>query len=275
MAIATGWADIGNNLVKNSQTGQVVDQNHPIYQQAVQAGSPSGPAPAAPTASVPAPVSKTAQDVGNATGTVGQQTPQGGQTSVGQSFFQGLINRLNPQAVSASNPAIQPAIQANQLAEQRGFERNRNLLAERAAANGTNNSGGFETSLLGLAQDRAGREGEFEGSAVRDLADRQSREALASMGMAGNLLGGNANRQQQTDLANLDAELRRQGLNQQGELGRGDLDLRRRLGEGQLNLGLLGALFQNDQFGRSLGQNAAQFGAGLDQSGLLGLLGML
>jgi hypothetical protein len=42
-----------------------------------------------------------------------------------------------------------------------------------------------------------------------------------------------------------------------------------------LNLGLLSALLSNDQFGRSLGQNASQFGAQLDQNGLLALLGGL
>jgi hypothetical protein len=31
----------------------------------------------------------------------------------------------------------------------------------------------------------------------------------------------------------------------------------------------------NDQFGRSLSQNATQFGASLDQSGIMGLLGLL
>jgi len=90
-----------------------------------------------------------------------------------------------------------------------------------------------------------------------------------------------------------DADLRRQGLTLQGELGRGDLDVRRhasqgqldlggrelglrdKLGSGQLNLGLLGTLLNNDQFKQQLGANLGMFGAGLNQQALLSLLGGL
>jgi hypothetical protein len=70
-------------------------------------------------------------------------------------------------------------------------------------------------------------------------------------------------------------ELQKLGITTQGALGQGDLALRGRLGDQQGNLSLLGLLMNNDQFRQQLGQQGAQFGAGLDQSGLLGLLGML
>lgn len=232
-----------------------------------------GPAPAAPGG--PASPITTAKDVTGTTATVGGSTAQGAPTTVAQSFQQGLINRLNPGAASVNSPGLQPALQANRLGEQRGFENNRNLLAERAAANGTAGSGGFESQLLGLAQDRAGREGQFAGNAVMQEQDRLDRNQNSALGLSGSMLSGQQGLSQQMDLANLDATLRRQGMDLQGDLGRRDIDLRGRLGEGQLNLGLLSALMNNDQFGRSLGQNSQQFGASLDQNGLLGLLGLM
>jgi hypothetical protein len=239
-----------------------------------QPGSPASPAapPAPGAAPAPGAPITNAQQVTNSQANVGQTAAQGTPTTIAQSFQQGLVNRLNPQAASAASPGIAPAIQANQLAEQRGMERNRNLLAERAAANGTNNSGGFETGLLGLAQDRAQREGQFEGNAVMQEQDRIGRDQNSALGLAGSMLSGQQNLGQQMELANLDASLRRQGMDAQNSLGRGDLDLRSRLGEGQLNLGLLSQLLNNDQFGKQLGQNAAQFGQQLDTNTILGLI---
>jgi hypothetical protein len=56
----------------------------------------------------------------------------------------------------------------------------------------------------------------------------------------------------QERLAQLDAEVRRLGINTQGNLGALDIALRRELGIGGLNLGLLEALMQNQQFGADL-----------------------
>lgn len=271
--VKAGWEDIGNNLVRNAATGQVVDQNHPVYTQSgggAPAGGGGGPAPTTAGGAI-----TSAGGVTNTAANVGGSTPQGAPTTVAQSFQQALINRLNPGAVSADNPAVAGSIQANKLAEQRGFERNRNLLAERAAQTGTNNSGGFESQLLGLAQDRSGREAAFEGQALNDLARQQSGELSGALALGGSLLGDQERLAAQDRLAQLDAQLRREGLGAQTALGNRDIDLRGRLGEGQLNLGLLQALMSNDQFGRSLGQNASQFGQSLDTQTILGLLGGL
>jgi hypothetical protein len=73
----------------------------------------------------------------------------------------------------------------------------------------------------------------------------------------------------------VDAELKRLGINQQGALGQGDLDLRRFLGEGNLNLGLLQALFQNNQFGQGLGAQLGMFNSGQNNNYLQALLAAL
>ena len=250
--------------------GGWVPKSSPLASQ----GQPSPTAAPAPSSGAGSPITTQGQVAGTQA-TVGSTTPTGAPTTVAQSFQQALVNRLNPQTINASNPLVAPSIQANQLAEQRGFERNRNLLAERAAAQGTNMSGGNESMLLGLAQDRAQREGAYEASAVQRANELQQQQLTDALRLGGGLLSGQAGLAQQMTLADLDAALRREGLAQQGELGRGDLALRGELGRGQLSLGLLSALFGHDEFGRTLAQQGAQFGAGLDQQGLLALLGGL
>lgn len=264
----------GGNMVRNRITGQVADIYNPAYTN-YQSSTPAASPTSSAQSNYPAAPITTQQQVGGTSAAVGQTTAQGAPTTVAQSFQQALVNRLNPTPISSSSPEVAPAIQANQLAEQRGFERNRNLVAERAAAQGTDMSGGFETTLRGLAQDRAQREGQFAGNAVMQGNLERGVNDRNALGMAGSLLSGNAGLQQQTDLANLDATLRREGLAQQGQLGNADINLRSTLGQGQLNLGLLSTLLGNQQFNQSLSQNADQFGAGLDQQGLLGLLGLL
>jgi hypothetical protein len=261
------------------QGGQADPGNADFYgynqlTQSPGAAAPPPPPPGAAPGGAPAPIT-TAQGVTGTQATVGATAAQGAPTTVAQSFQQSLINRLNPQQASADSASINPAIQANRLSEQRGFDRNRNLLAERAAATGTNNSGGFESQLLGLAQDRAGRESAFAGDAVRQEQDRLDRNQNSAMGLSGSMLTGQQGLSQQMDLANLDATLRRAGMDLQGDLGRRDLDLRGELGRAGLNNQLLGLLMNNDQFGRSLSQNATQFGASLDQNGIMSLLGLL
>lgn len=273
MALKAGWEDLGNNLVRNTNVyGGVVDTNNPIYTNA-----PDGPPAPAPTSSssssYPAPIT-TQQQVGNTTAPVGGQIQSGTPTTVAQSFQQALVNRLNPQPLSASSPEVAPAIQANQLSEQRGMEQARALAAERAAAQGIDQNG-FNSALFGLQQGSAGRQAQFAGNALMQANQEKGLNDRSALAQAAGLLGGNAGLGQQQQLAELDAAIRREGLSAQTALGQGDLALRQRLGEGGLNNQLLGLLLNNDQFGRSLSQSGAQFGASLDQSGLLGLLGLL
>jgi hypothetical protein len=263
--------DIGANFVRDPSTGQVVDKNHPLYtsaQPAAPAGGGTG------TAAAPPPP-QNAQQAYTQPVTVGAQTPQGQPTNVAGAFQQALVNKLMPAPVNAQNPEIQPAIQANKLAEQRGLEGGRAQLAERAAAQGFNNSGGFEGLLAGQRQDSAGRQASFEGQQVADLGNRQSQQIMAALGLAGGGLGQLQGFQTQQTLADLDAALRREGLSLQSALGNKELDLRQLLGEGQLNLGVLSALLQNQQFGQNLGFQSGLAGAQLDQNALALLLGGL
>ena len=265
------FASIGGGVFIN---GGWVPANHPLAQQA-QASATAAPAGAAPAQAASTPAPQTAGQALTNPATVGAQPAQGHPATVAGAFQQALLNRLSPAPVNAQNPEIAPAITANQLAEQRAEERARRSLAEMAAREGWSDSGAFDSQLLGLMQNRAQREGAFEGSLVQGLGDRQARDLMTSLAMGGQLLSDQDRLALQRYGIDTDAALRREGLGAQTSLGGRELDIRDRLGSGQLNLGLLGALLQNEQVGQNLGANLGMFSAGLNQNALLSLLGGL
>jgi hypothetical protein len=234
----------------------------------------AGPAtPAAAAGGTPAP--QTAGQALTGAATVGGQPAQGAPATAAGAFQQALLNRLAPEQATAQSAELQPALNANRLAEQRGMERNRAMLAERAAANGTNNSGGFETGLMSLAQDRAGREGQYEAGAVSDLNDKNRSAQLMMAQLAGGMLQNNDAQGLQRYIADQGNQTSRMGIESQTALGRGDLGLRGELGRGQLNLGLLQALMGGEQFGQAEAGQNARFSAGLNQDALFRSLGLL
>lgn len=109
MAIKAGWTDIGNNLVSNTATGQVVDQNHPIYTSAPD--TLGGTTAAAPSTDYTAPAAGSTQ-----VSAQGAYTPPAGSTdpfaaSGGGVFINGgWIPNNNPAAIaSATATAGAPA----------------------------------------------------------------------------------------------------------------------------------------------------------------------
>jgi hypothetical protein len=264
-------------MVRNTSTGQVVDTNHPIYTAALNAapappttggGSPAPPGgiPAAPT---------TAGQALTAPATAGATVAPGAPTTAAGAFQQALVNRLTAPPVTAQSPELAGAIGANKLSQQRGFERDRSLLAERSAANGTSGSGGFDAQLLGLSQNRSAQEGQFAGNAVLQRSQQQANELTQALTLGGGLLSQQDQLAMQQRLAELNAQIQRESLAAQTSLGTQDLGLRRDLGQGNLNLGLLSALLQNQQFGQGLGLQAGIAGQQFNQNALLGLLGAL
>lgn len=240
--------------------GEWVPKDHPLAQQAAPAPAapaPPGAAPAAPTA----------------------PAAPGQPTTIADAFKKSLIDTLNTggQVPTLNDPTIKAQSDAFAVGQQRAKERARASMAERAAAQGGVgvNSGAFDQGLIGLEQ----AQGEAEaGNNARLLgSELQQRRAqlLQAASIAGNTLNAEQARDLQRQLAELDAAIRREGIAQQSSLGQGDLALRGRLGEGQLNLGLLSALLGSDFNNRSLAQQGAQFGQGLDTQSILALLGGL
>lgn len=248
--------------------GDWVPKDHPL---AKTMGAQTQPVAAPQTAPMTTTGPQTTTQAVQAPATIGAQPAQGAQTSVASSFQQALVNRLNPGAVSAQSPEIAPAIAANRGAEQRGLEAQRATLAEQAAGQGLDRNA-FATQLLGAQQQSAGRQGQFAGAATMQLAQQRAQDLTSALSMAGTALSDADRQRLQTELAQLQAQISRESLAGQMQLGQGDLSLRQNLGEGQLNLGLLSALLNNQQFGQNLGANLGMFNANLNQQALLNSL---
>lgn len=242
--------------------------------------------------------------------TPGQPAPP--PTTVPGAFQQALLAKLtqDPNDVSTNTAEIKGAVDANRLAGQRSAERQRAMARERQVAQGIT-GGATDVELQGIEQDRGEREGAFEGNLVAKAAQDRRNELMTVLTLAGNqmtneqslalqkeLAGLDATLKregmaqtkelagqdfglrregltQQKQLAELDAAIRREGMREQSGLGEKELGLRGELGRGNLNLGLLGLLQNNDQFGKQLGFNAGLAGANLNQNALLALLGGL
>jgi hypothetical protein len=263
--LKSGWEYAGGNqsMVKNTATGQVTDIYHPDYLKS------TAPAPAGSTSTAPG----APEAPQNAQQALTQAPQSGAPTTVSGAFQQALLGQLNQGPVTAASPQVAPAIQANQLAEQRGYDRNRALLAERNAAQGLSMSGGNESMIRGLQQDRSLRESQFAGNAVMDANKVQAQQVMAALGLTGGLLGDQDRLAMQKYIADLNATLSREGLSTQSALGGRELDIRDKLGSGNLNLGLLGLLQGGEQFGQNLGANLGMFSANMNQNALLSLLG--
>lgn len=272
------WEDDagGNNMVRNRTTNQLVDKYHPIFTKAQGPGlPPSGGAAPPPPLPNQQGQPQTAQQAITGQGNVMAQPQPGQPATVAGSFQQALLNRLAGPRMSAASPELQPAIQANDLQEHRGVERQRAMLAERNAAQGLNNSGGNESMLRGIVADSAARRGQFAGNAVMDANRIKEQQITSLLGLSGGMLSDIDQQQLQRYGIDLDAQLRREGLGASTNLGQGDLALWEKLGMGNLNLGLAGLLQSGQQFGQSLASNNAQFSAGLNQQALMQMLGML
>jgi hypothetical protein len=259
-----------------------VDSNNPNYGKAGFVGSetqaPAAPAatPGAPPAAAPAAPQNTQQVL---TG-----TPEAGPpTTAAGAFQQAMLSKLNPGQVTADSASVAPQIQANQLAQQRGSERQRAQNAERNAAQGTNMSGGATTEQIGLEQDRAAQEGQFNANAIAGQSDKDQQAQMLMSQLAGGMLTSQGGQDVSkygidtgaaTSKYGIDqgAATSKYGVDANTALGRGDLDLRNKLGTGQLNLGVAGLLQSGDQFNQGLSSNNAQFSAGLNQQALLNML---
>lgn len=208
---------------------------------------------------------------------------------------QGALSKLLQrgfEAPTTNDPLISGQIGAFRSAQQRGLERSRAALAERAAARGTLPAGGFDAAVGGLEADRGFNEAQYESGLLAQEGQTRRQELLQAMQLAQVMGDNEAQRQLQERLATLDLSLRERlglgdlglrerGLGIQERLGQGDIDIRGRaltqqglLGRGDLALRLLQSLLGNQQFYAGLGENRDQFYAnlGLNAAQLQGML---
>lgn len=254
--------------------GGWVPKNHPLAIAEMQQNPQASPTAAPSTAPSAATGPTTAQQAITQPVAAGAQTPQGQPTTVAGAFQQALVNRLTAPAPSESDPAISGAITANKNTEQRGMEKTRALLAERAASQGLDQNA-MTTQLTGAQGESAGRQAAFAGNAVMQQAQQQAQQLSAALALGGSMLSQQDQLAMQDKLAQLNAQIQRESIGQQGALGQGDLSLRRDLGQGNLNLGLLSTLLNNQQFGQGLSADLGKFNASANSSNLSSLLAAL
>lgn len=237
-------------------------------------------------------------------------------TTINDAFKKALLDRLNkPIGVDPNDPIIKGQEDAFSLAQTRAKQRNREAMAGRMAQQGylsdQAGSGAFDQGLSNLEQQQGESEAAFNANLTGEELNKQRDDLYRYAALAGNQLSGEESRALQEKLANLDAQIRREAMAQQGgqfsqdldlrkllgegqlglgqgdldlrkilgqgqiNLGEGDLALRRMLGEGGLNLNLLQLLFGNKQFEQGEAGTNARYGAGLDADWIKTLLGGL
>jgi hypothetical protein len=248
-----------------------VDPNNPNYGQAGYVGSETG----TQTGTAPA---VTPGGAGGSTpipGPAGSSGTPGQPQTINDAFRGALMTQLTAPvtAPTADDPTIKAQTDAFSLSQQRGNEREQNQLAESAAFDNTRTAGGFLSDKLGLEQQRAEAEGAFGADLRgRELQSRRDQVAQALQLGAG-YLSDQEHQALQKQLADLDAAVRREGIQQQGSIASGDLALRSRLGEGQLNLGLLSELNNQQRSSDQLGYNYTALQTQANRDAILTALG--
>ena len=215
----------------------------------------------------------------------------------------------DPSNVSLDDPNLVPQMNAYNRQSQRAFDNSRSVMAERMAAEGTNNSGAFDAGLEGLLQARGEGEANFGASLVGQEVQARRQEVMQALQMGQGIMSQDQERQLRRELADLDAQLQREGFGIQREMGQldaalrregfdiqkllglGDLDVRRTatgnqydLGLGQLalqrllgeqgnGLGLLQILLGDRQFNDKLGVDIGQWANEFQRKNFFDLLG--
>lgn len=230
--------------------GAWVPKNHPLAQQAGPQGQQLNAVHGAAN-TVP-------RQAGNAQ--TYSQTPgaapgpftgnQGAQDVVRNSYLQQATQGTQ---INRNDPVIRQQTDAFSAGQDRSRRQYESEAAERLSAQGMGNSGAMLQERR-LGAERAGQaSGAFEAQLVaRELENRRGeiKDALT------NLRGVISNDQAmalQRELAELDAQLKREGLSQSGSLGGRELDIRDKLGMGALNVDMIRAMLQNQQFGVDAG----------------------
>lgn len=128
-----------------------------------------------------------------------------------------------------------------------------NEAAERASAMGMGSSGALDIERRS-AQERAGLNTAVQGGNLVSQKLQSQRDDLKNyLDLNAKTIDADQARMMQEKLANLDAQIKREGLAVQSNLGQGDLDLRRSLGNKGLENDIMRMLLQNKQFGNDLG----------------------
>jgi hypothetical protein len=153
--------------------------------------------------------------------------PAGGGGQPGGGFNAGTIQEhilriLNQGSPDANDPAIRDQLNAARAEGQRGFDRDRAMLAERRAATGLSGGGGFETGIRGLSQAIGQKQQGLASGLVADAQRQRASQIMAALQLGGGMITASEQNQLQRELANLNASLQREGMSlQNAQFGAG------------------------------------------------------
>lgn len=239
-----GGLNAGNTQYwQNASVGPSAFFNNPNR----ESGAAATPTPASAPAPAPAAQASVA--------------PNSGTSAYNEQMRQILLSQIQglKAPTTAEDPDVAPAIGAFNTQSQRDQATNRDALAERYYAQGDNgsalNSGGFNTSVQQGLEKSAGDRANFTGSTILAVAQQKRSQLQQMLTTATNAGLTDAAQQIQAKIAEIDANLRQQGISNQAS----------QFTQSQAQ--------QNSQFGDSLGLNYAQLIAQENRDALLAGLG--
>jgi hypothetical protein len=171
-----------------------------------------------------------------------------------------ILRLLQQQPATYDDLRASPEAQAYMLQSQRGAERQRGDLAERAAQEGFSDTGFFETELAGQQQQRSEGEAGFIGQLAVTRMQAQREDLQFAIDQARNSGQFEQTQALQERLAQLDAAIRREQMASTERTAASDLALREFLGKAGIDLDRLRIENQASQFGQQLGLNYDQLG---------------
>jgi hypothetical protein len=173
-------------------------------------------------------------------------TNQGTQDTVRNSYLQQIQKGTS---VNTNDPNFRMQADAFAAAQERARRNQLDDVAQSSFQSGSRGSGAEQIERRMMDERAAQNVGSFEAELVgKELASRRD-EIKNALSELGGMISNDQKNDLNRELAALDAAIKRESLAQTGSLGGRDLDLRDKLGTGALNIDMLRALLQNEQFG--------------------------
>lgn len=182
-------------------------------------------------------------------------TNQGTQDVVRNSYLQQATQGTQ---VDTNDPNFKQQLDPFVAEQERSRKQYEAEQAERMSAAGLGSSGAMQNERR-LGAEKAGQaSGAFKSQLVtRELENRRNEIKEALSGLRG-MISEDQQRDLQKQLGQLDATIKRESLSQSGAISQAELALKDKLGTGALNMDMMRALLQNNQFAANLTQEQRQ-----------------